>query len=403
MEEGAQLAALWSRTTEGLEPWLVHDGLVFAGRAGRVAAFETETGGELWSLDLPDEHPNRFFADGEALHCFVGYHHLVIDVDLGEVLSDVVLAEHVAEGSEAAPVRHRTTYDESFTAPFGSLHLVIGHDGLHVVDGVGATRYEVLVRHRFDHAPALIDPEAERAYVALSDGSLWCLSGAGEGEPIRPGMRTRVNPVAYLADALHLRTTDPLGLRARLSVVDPRVAADAVVDWAVRGAAPAAFAGAGFEDAVEELDDIGTLVGWDLQPDEASAVGEVLSVVWPDDDLDRKAGEVAGVVWTLVASALAGGDAVESRSVLLVERSRVLAAHPIELPIHELGGPYPYLTAGTPEDLGGHSDDVRRASLGLLAAAAAARSVDLAPDADDLLNEIRATGFELLESLLDQE
>lgn len=106
------------------------------------------------------------------------------------------------------------------------------------------------------------------------------------------------------------------------------------------------------------------------------------------------------MIWTLLASAVVGGHAVASRAVLLVERSRVLASHPAELPLLEVGGAFPYLVAGTEAMDDDSRREVDRLALGLLAAATAARCADLLDDPDLLLNEIRASGFELVEDVV---
>ncbi len=384
--------ALWTRTVGDLRPVVVDDGVLLLAGPGRLALVECDTGFELWEMEVPGDRPSLIRIDGDEIHYLVGYRHLVIDLDLGEVVGERVLDTHAGERPDATPVRPRTAYDDRFELQVGRFELVVGHDGIDVGSISGppfSARIHLARRH--DHAPPLPDPDLARAYAVLADGSLWCFTADGSGTAVEPGERSRATALVSLVDALHVRGTDPLGLRARLAPIPAPTAADAVLDWAVGSAARLGLHAAGFDGEAIELGDIGSLAGWDLGPEEVSAIGEVLSIPW-EGDLDRRAGEEAGVLWTLVASALVGADAVESRAVLLVERSRVLASHPVELPLDEVGGAFPYLVAGTEDMEPSPRREIERVALGLLAAACLARCADLAPDRDDLLNEVRAAG-----------
>ena len=314
------------------------------------------------------------------------------------ILEDRSLEAHAGERPDALPRRPVAASGDAYRCRVGRFEIVVRHAALAVdaLDGPPFSAAIAVQCHHY-HWPALRDPDVSAAYAVLPDGSLWCFTADGTGVPVEAGTRTRVNALVELVDALHVRGTDEMGLRARLAPVDVSAAADAVLDWAI-GSATVGLRAGGFDDEATQLDDIGRLAGWDLLPEEASAIGEVLAAPW-EDDLDRRAGEEAAVIWTLVASALAGAHAVTSRAVLLVERSRVLASHPCELPLHEVGGAFPYLTAGTDGMDEGSRREIERIALGLLAAACTARCADLAPDADDLLNDVRQAGFAVVEAL----
>ncbi len=363
-----------------------------------MSGYDASTGEQQWSVPVRRRGGVRLSVSDGRVYLAVDGGRRVLSAVTGEELDGAPWREGpgwpqhphpdyringdqiVAEGVDGERWRASAGGDGGIAVEAGDVVLVSTGSGLRVLrQDTGAVVGELRVHRDFDPRPAI--SAGDRAWVALVDGSVWCLALAGEGEPLPEpevetgdGTRSHVErvPLDRLIGALGLAPNDGLVRRSATRTVDePRYLA-AIVDWAITTLQPVlgAIEPLGTSEVTTEVAiTIGTWLStaWDLPVGSVDldltdgAVTDATIVGGAPAEADGAIGEVtidgeavdgladrdltAQSLWRLLAEAAEGAGPVRYRGHLLVAGSEALAFHALDVPIDRYGSPFAYLNA----------------------------------------------------------
>lgn len=274
----ADIGVRWSVPVTGVDALVVDEYRVYVQEAVRIAGIDRDDGRVLWAHERESDGSSVLAVVGERLH---------LDGEDGPEVRETFEGEVVDEPwTDPRSLGARPT-DRDDGAEMAAVDRFLFEntlDGLRITDSESGD----LVMHVAVQGPSF-DPTAPivdgtDAFVATSDGRLWCLSLVGEGAPIDAdpsAADVAVHPLRRLAAAAGLAPGDPLLDPVPHHTPERHQVERHVTDWFVHELLPALAARLGRDDDVAAYAATPTLLEPALPPDFDDAFGRAWELPVP--------------------------------------------------------------------------------------------------------------------------